>query len=733
MMKASALLFVLSLALGAVPAAFLEIRGWNEEEKHDDDRELQQQGMCCTPGLADEWRAYGDCSKYYRCVNGAIVGGLQSCARGTLFDGRGCNHAWAVMCKPATCVTTRKPTPSPTVPKPTPSPTIPKPKPTLSPTKQRTPTYVPTLAPQPPVRPGAKKFILRFDDAQDDYESDVQQAFFQWCMDNNVPISLGVIGGFFGADTALVNKIKECLGRGAARCEVFNHGWDAQTMLGTGGLSVTEIQKILTNVDNVIRSKLGRYQPFTMVPHTNDWGPNLLQALRNLGYETISASMDNDMKFDVTTTPLQMPQQTELAYYTEAGTWVGQDVQTIIKQCENTYLAGDEACVIMAHPHEFAGGQFTLDKLKDLTNGLKDSGWTGHTFGSVAAPYIPSRPTMSPTISKEPTAIGIRQYVLRLDDIQDYYLSSTQQSIIQWCMDNKMVVSLGVIGGFFGTGDVAIVNKVKACLVLGPKRCEVFHHGNDATNVFSEANGMSVQKIQALLQYAHGNITKTIGYSPKTMVPHQNSWGPNLIQALRNMYYNTISAAASGSEPMEFDMSQDPVRMPQQTETAVFENGGWSGKKVETIFADCEAAFKNGDAACVIMSHPQEFSEGKFTLTDLANLKALLKKNGWVSTTFNAVAKSYVPDHPTASPTKAPSLQLTPVGGNPKIAEWGQCGTTPEQTAPANYNCERGTYCKFGSNYWQSCQKCTVAPVTTLDCQQHTVKCPGQASLRTKC
>jgi len=499
-MRASTLWFVLNLVLGAAPAASSGVRGWNEEENYDD-RELQQQDMCCTPGLAAEWRKYGDCSNFYQCVSGKIVGGLQSCASGLRFDATlaVCNWPSAVTCKPPTCTTAPKPTPSPMVS-----------KPTMSPTKQRAPTLRPMSLPtQPasPVQPGVKKFILHFDDVQDDYLTADQQSVIQWCMDNNVPISLGVIGGFFGADAALMNKIKQCLGRGVARCEVFNHGWDARTMLGTGGLSVTEIQQIITNVDKVIRSKLDRYQPFTMVPHTNDWGPNLLQALRNLGYETISASLTKGMKFNVTTTPLQMPQQTELAYYTKAGTWVGQDVQTILTQCENSYLAGDKACVIMAHPHEFAGGQFTLNKLKDLTDRLKAQGWMGHTFGSVAAPYVPSRPAMSPTILKQLTPIGIRQYILRLDDIQDHFLSSTQQSIIQWCMDNKMAVSLGVIGAFFGRDDPNIVNKVKACLALGPDRCEVFNHGNDATNNFG-TNGMSVQEIQTILQYAHGNITK---------------------------------------------------------------------------------------------------------------------------------------------------------------------------------------------------------------------------------
>jgi len=169
--------------------------------------------------------------------------------------------------------------------------------------------------------------------------------------------------------------------------------------------------------------------------------------------------------------------------------------------------------------------------------------------------------------------------------------------------------------------------------------------------------------------------------------------------------------------------------MPQQTETAVMKSGQWVGNKVEDIFAACKAAFAKGDAACVIMLHPQEFSEGKFTLTDLGNLKRLLETNGWASKTFDAVAKSYVPACPTASPTRAPTPVPTPIGGYPKIKEWGQCGIA---LPVVNYNCDTGLYCR-GNQWWQSCQTCTTTPATTMDCEQHAIKCPNQASLHTRC
>lgn len=95
------------------------------------------------------------------------------------------------------------------------------------------------------------------------------------------------------------------------------------------------------------------------------------------------------------------------------------------------------------------------------------------------------------------------QYIYRLDDVQDYWQSATQQSIIQWCMDNDMAISIGVIGGFFGN-DAALVNKINECLALGPTKCEVFNHGLDAT--IRLGDGYSVQQVQDLIQDSHDII-----------------------------------------------------------------------------------------------------------------------------------------------------------------------------------------------------------------------------------
>ena len=230
-----------------------------------------------------------------------------------------------------------------------------------------------------------KEYILRFDDVQDTYLSQEQQDVIQWCMDNDMAISLGVIAGFFGSDTKLVNKVRDCLAQGRDKCEVWNHGMDATTRFGDG-MPVDQIQTILEDSDQIIFDTLG-YKASTMVPHQNSWSPNVLQALRNMNYDMISAGINVGMQFDTTLDPLQMPHQTMTADW-GFGRWPKIPPSAILAACQAAYAAGDAACVIMSHPHEFGLGTVSLNDLTELIGLLDADGWSSTTFHSIASDYL---------------------------------------------------------------------------------------------------------------------------------------------------------------------------------------------------------------------------------------------------------------------------------------------------------------------------------------------------------
>ena len=189
------------------------------------------------------------------------------------------------------------------------------------------PVLIPTenyLAPSPvsvPVPlPKKRRFIFRFDDVEDYYQTDYQQSFIQWCMDNDVSVSLGIIGGIIGQDDALKMKIQSCVNLGPEKCELFNHGMDAVTRL-TDDLSKESLKRILKQSHDDIAQNFDSYQAVTMIPHQNAYGQNLIQALKELGYWVVSSSNDEGMSYNLTSIPMQMPQQTEIAKFSPPG-WV---------------------------------------------------------------------------------------------------------------------------------------------------------------------------------------------------------------------------------------------------------------------------------------------------------------------------------------------------------------------------------------------------------------------------
>lgn len=62
------------------------------------------------------------------------------------------------------------------------------------------------------VTDGAKRFIIRLDDTEHYNHSNVQADLMNYFMDNNVPVSAGIIGKFFtGADLTIYNPLKRCV------------------------------------------------------------------------------------------------------------------------------------------------------------------------------------------------------------------------------------------------------------------------------------------------------------------------------------------------------------------------------------------------------------------------------------------------------------------------------------------------------------------------------------------
>jgi hypothetical protein len=262
--------------------------------------------------------------------------------------------------------------------------------------------------------------------------------------------------------------------------------------------------------------------------------------------------------------------------------------------------------------------------------------------------------------------------------------------MINWFIDNGVGISAGVISDDFNGADPVIYNAMKRCASVGMDKCTIWNHGQDAQFHFAEAT--SVQDAQQRIQKCDAKIKALFpGYQPFLMTPHQNSWGPYLLQALKNLGYKVISASAESYSGMTWDLTSSPMQMPQQATTGDWEDsrGGFVGVPVSRTVADCEAAAARGEV-CVIMTHPHEFTSGEYDFNTLSQLVQSLKDHGFTSTNFYTVMNEQLGGvtstptvKPAAAPTQAPAptrVPTTAVPSNSKaptskiISTDGRCG-----------------------------------------------------------
>jgi peptidoglycan/xylan/chitin deacetylase (PgdA/CDA1 family) len=130
---------------------------------------------------------------------------------------------------------------------------------------------------------------FRLDDVQDHWLSNAQRAVIRLFAEEGLPLTLGVIGGFFGEDHALVHTIRSRLGQ----IEIANHGFHAKDDRNAKSvllsLSKTAIEHQIRSSGRRIEEMLG-VTPKVFIPHRNQFDSDVLQALSSLGFISISSA-----------------------------------------------------------------------------------------------------------------------------------------------------------------------------------------------------------------------------------------------------------------------------------------------------------------------------------------------------------------------------------------------------------------------------------------------------------
>ena len=260
-------------------------------------------------------------------------------------------------------------------------------------------------------------------------------------------------------------------------------------------------------------------------------------------------------------------------------------------------------------------------------------------------------------VSYTQAASSTKRFIIRLDDIQDWYNSAIQIDLLNFFMNRGVRIAVGVIGDFLSGNDINLFQTVQQCVSLGANKCTLFNHGANAEYLFGSSTSVDTQKL--LIQSCDRKVKDLFNnYQMEVFVPHQNSWNEYTLLALQELEYKIISASIQDYSNMVWDMTTNPLQMPQQTSTAVYvPPGTWVASPLTSTVDDCNTAAGRGEV-CVIMVHPQEFASGAYNLTMLESLlDTLMNIEGFTATSFHSMINEIVPvPHETIIPTFLPTL-----------------------------------------------------------------------------
>ncbi len=251
--------------------------------------------------------------------------------------------------------------------------------------------------------------------------------------------------------------------------------------------------------------------------------------------------------------------------------------------------------------------------------------------------------------------------VIRVDDIQDYYLNSVQSDLLNHLMSKNVKVSAGVIMNFVGN------DKTITDLVTKAKASGNFELANHGWNHVDYRN-LTAQEQQDTLKNANDKMNALWGVSPTTFITPYNVYNEDTLAALQTLNMKVISAEFDGELPTIYDPnnpdsnqifkaipnshivdSSGVAHLPQGIGYHTFGDGTDGG--VKTPLSTIESSVDNQIASygyAVITFHPQDFAvvdgsnqpTNQISSSELADLDTLLnsiQSHGYTTKTFSQI------------------------------------------------------------------------------------------------
>jgi peptidoglycan/xylan/chitin deacetylase (PgdA/CDA1 family) len=125
---------------------------------------------------------------------------------------------------------------------------------------------------------------FRLDDIQDHFTRDAQKDLIDMFLKENVPLTIGVIGGFLQEDKDLIEFLQNAVSSGSI--EVANHSWEH---LDHSAMTVDDQRKSIVKTNERIKELFG-VQPKTFIPPVNAFNDGTISIMNEVGLTHLSAS-----------------------------------------------------------------------------------------------------------------------------------------------------------------------------------------------------------------------------------------------------------------------------------------------------------------------------------------------------------------------------------------------------------------------------------------------------------
>jgi len=237
----------------------------------------------------------------------------------------------------------------------------------------------------------------------------------------------------------------------------------------------------------------------------------------------------------------------------------------------------------------------------------------------------------------------------RLDDIQDYYLRNPQVELMKLFQQKKTDLTVGIIGGFFGT-DPHLVDFFKKAIPTEVPKLEIASHSwnNDPLINFNKEGQ------RELLQKTNDKLFEVLQVTPKVFITPQNLFDDNTLALLPELGFTHFSAHIDLNHSPPYLVEDSTLYyFPANTETAKLHATEffWITQPNSLILDEAyEYLGKYGYA--VIMMHPYEFAVRELGIyTGDADMQAIaevgklideLRADGIKLVTIDEISKSVI-------------------------------------------------------------------------------------------